>query len=116
MTHVHGHTTRAPGAPHAESPAASDIVVRNDPARSRYEALVRGELAGFSEYHAQPGLITVMHTEVEPAFEGRGIGSALVRDMLDDVRREDAKVLPVCPFVKAFLQRHREYADLAWRP
>lgn len=97
------------------APAAGDIVVRNDPEGGRYEAFVDGAPAGFADYHAQPGLITVLHTEIDPSFEGRGVGSAFVRAMLEDIRSQGAKVLPVCPFVRAFLQRHREYAELVWK-
>ena len=94
----------------------NEVVVRDSPEQNRYEAFVGGALAGFAEYHVQPGLITVLHTETDPAFEGRGVGSELVREMLEDIRRRDARVLPVCPFVRAFLERHREYADLVWKP
>jgi predicted GNAT family acetyltransferase len=97
--------------------AGSDaVVVRDNPARSRYEAYVGSALAGFTDYHAQPGLITIMHTEIDGSFEGRGIGSELVASMLDDIRRRQAKVLAVCPFVRSFLERHPMYADLVWKP
>jgi uncharacterized protein len=92
------------------------VVVRDNPAKRRYEAFVGSALAGFADYHAQPGLVTVMHTEIDPAFEGQGVGSELVREMLDDIRRKDAKVLPICPFVRTFLQRRAEYASLIWKP
>ena len=94
----------------------ADVVVRDNPERGRYEAHVGSTIAGFSDYHAQPGLITVTHTEIDPAFEGQGLGSHLVRELLDDVRRQGAKVLAICPFVRAYLQRHPEYADLVWKP
>jgi uncharacterized protein len=96
--------------------AVGDIVVSNDPESRRYEAFVEGAPAGFADYHAQPGLITVLHTEIDPSFEGRGVGSAFVRGMLDDIHSQGARVLPVCPFVRAFLQRHPEYAELVWKP
>ena len=79
---------------------------------NRYEVYVGADLAGFTDYHAQPGLVTLKHTEVDPAFEGRGIGSRLVAAALDDIRERGAGVLPICPFVRAYLQRHPEYADL----
>ena len=94
----------------------AQVAVVDEPSRRRYEARIGQEVAGFVEYHRQPGLITVLHTEVEPAFEGRGVGAALVRGMLDDIRRQQARVLAVCPFVSAYLQRHPEYADLVWKP
>ena len=95
---------------------ANEIVVRDNPEHNRYEVFVGGALAGHADYHAQPGLITVLHAETDPAFEGRGVGSELVREMLEDIRRRDARVHPICPFVRAFLRRHPEYADLVWRP
>ncbi len=100
----------------AEPSPALDVVVRDDPERSRYEVLVDGELAGFADYHVQPGLVTVMNTEIDPAFEGGGVGSTSVASMLEDIRRREAKVLPVCPFVRAYLQRHAEAGDLVWKP
>ena len=93
-----------------------DVVVRDAPERARYEALVGQEVAGFTDYHRQPGLMTALHTEIEASFQGRGIGSALVREMLDDLRRRDERVFAVCPYVKGYLRRHRGYADLVWKP
>jgi uncharacterized protein len=93
-----------------------DVLVRDNPEHDRYEVHVGSDLAGFADYHAQPGLVTIMHTEIDPSFEGRGIGSQFVAAMLDDIRARGARVLPVCPFVRAFLQRHPDYADLVWAP
>ena len=87
------------------TPERSDEVeVRNAPERGRYEIYVDSVLAGYADYHSQPGLITVLHTEIDTAFGGRGMGSELVRRMLDDIRSRNTKVLPVCPFVQAFLK------------
>lgn len=104
------------GVPVTARDGADEVAVRDNPARRRYEAYVGSALAGHADYHSRPGLVTVLHTEVDPAFGGRGVGSALVRGMLDDIRSRDARVLPVCPFVRAFLQRHSEYADVVWKP
>ena len=93
-----------------------EVLVRDNPEKQRYEAYVGSAVAGWSEYHEQPGLLTVMHTEVDPEFEGRGLGSELVRGMLEDVRGRGARVLPVCPFVSAYLKRHPEYSELVWTP
>jgi predicted GNAT family acetyltransferase len=100
------------------SPDASsaEVVVRDNPDRGRYEAHAGSALAGFAEYHVQPGVVTVLHTEVDPAFEGQGVGSELVRRMVEDIRDRDSKVLPICPFARAFLQRHPEYANVVWTP
>lgn len=69
-------------------------------------------MAGFVAYRMQPGLIAFVHTEVDDAFEGHGVGSILVREALADARRRGFEVLPLCPFVNAFIERHREYLGL----
>lgn len=97
-------------------PAADDVTVVDVPDRDRYEARAGSELAALADYITTPQLVVFTHTEVRPGFEGRGIASALVRQALDDVRRRGRKVLPVCPFVQAFLARHAEqYADVVYR-
>jgi uncharacterized protein len=89
--------------------------VTNNPEKSRYEAHVDGELAGVAAYQRTDELVVFTHTEVEPAFEGHGIGSALARFALDDVRREGThRVLPLCPFIKEWIGHHPDYADLVY--
>ncbi len=90
----------------------SDIQVEDNLGASRYEASRDGELAGFAEYRLADGVITFTHTEIESAFEGQGIGSALVRSALDDVRGRELRVVPLCPFVKGWIGKHPDYADL----
>jgi len=80
---------------------------------SRYEAHLDGALAGFADYKLTNSLIVFPHTEVDPAFGGQGVGGAIVQFALDDVRAAGThKVMPVCPFVKAWIERHPDYADL----
>ncbi len=94
----------------------SDVEVSNNADRKRYEAYLDGELAGYAEYMLTNELITFTHTEVGPEFEGRGVGSALVRGALDDVRAAgERKVLPLCPFVKGWMAKHPDYQDLGYR-
>ena len=81
---------------------------------ARYEALVGPKLAGFAEYQLAKDLIVFTHTEVDPAYEGQGVGSALARAALDDVRGTARKVLPLCPFIKGWIEHHREYVDLVY--
>lgn len=89
--------------------------VRHNPEQSRYEALVDGVVAGVAVYQRTDEIIVFTHTEVDPAYEGRGIGSALARFALDDVRREGThRVLPLCPFIKEWIGRHRDYVDLVY--
>ena len=57
-------------------------------------------------------MITLVHTDVDPKWEGQGVGSELVRGALDDLRARGLKVRPLCPFVAAFIRRHPEYEDL----
>ena len=82
------------------------------PDRSRFEIERDGAVLGFARYRRRPGVIAFLHTEVEPGHEGEGLGGTLVREALDAARAEGAEVLPFCPFVRAFIERHREYADL----
>lgn len=97
----------------------SDVVVTDNPAEHRYEARIDGELAGFAQYALRPGSIVFIHTEVDPAFEGRGIGSALARQSLDEVRAKgELDVIPLCPFYKGWIGKHPQYDDLVserWR-
>jgi predicted GNAT family acetyltransferase len=91
---------------------AGEPQVVDVPERDRFEILVDDELAGFAEYRRRPGLLAFTHTEIDPAFEGKGLGSRLVRGALDAVRAEGLEVLPFCPFVNEYLVRHPELADL----
>lgn len=90
----------------------SEIAVADAPAAERYEIRSDDELAGFAAYQLRPGLIAFTHTEIEGRFEGQGLGSRLVSFALDDARARGLDVLPFCPFVDAYVKRHREYADL----
>jgi hypothetical protein len=92
-----------------------DVTVADAPGRNRYEATVDGRLAGFAEYLTTSPLTVFTHTEVEPAYEGQGVGSALARYALDDMRAHDRHVLPLCPFVKEWIGRHPDYADLIYQ-
>jgi predicted GNAT family acetyltransferase len=94
----------------------SDAVhVTDNPGRNRYEAHLDGVLAGFAEYQLADQLIVFTHTEVDRAHEGKGVGSALARFALDDVRDHGGRrVLALCPFIKAWVLRHPAYADLLY--
>ena len=83
--------------------------------KKRYEARLDGELAGFAEYQLTDELIVFTHTEVHRVHEGKGVGSALARFALDDVRDHGGRrVLAICPFIKAWMLRHPDYADLLY--
>jgi len=86
--------------------------ITDAPAASRYEARVEGELAGILEYVLKRNRIALIHTEVLPAFEGRGIAGRLAKFSLDDARRQGLGVIVLCPFVRAYLERHPEERDI----
>jgi uncharacterized protein len=88
------------------------VEVVDAPEQSRYLATVDGRPAGFAAYRMRAGRIVFTHTEVDPAFEGKGVGSALAQAALDDVRRRGLLMVLVCPFMTSYVRRHPEYADL----
>ncbi|WDZ82233.1 GNAT family N-acetyltransferase [Micromonospora cathayae] len=88
-------------------------LVEDAPARRRFEILVDDALAGFTAYRQQsPDVLVFTHTEVDPTFQGKGVGGALMRGTLDEIRRRGSRVVPQCPFMAAFIDKHPEYADL----
>ncbi|MFC8920980.1 GNAT family N-acetyltransferase [Cellulosimicrobium sp. NPDC057127] len=93
-------------------PQTVEVVETED----RFEArLPDGTVPGFAEFVVQDGDVVFTHTEVDPAYEGQGVGSALVAGALEQVRASGRGVVALCPFVKAYLARHREYEDLVRR-
>lgn len=94
--------------------AEPDLDVRHAPEHSRFEVALGDELA-YLEYRRDGNRIALMHTDVPPAFEGRGVGSRLARAAMDHARQARLRVLVFCPFVRAWVQRHPEYADLVVR-
>lgn len=89
-----------------------NVSVTDNPSELRYELHVGDAVAGWIRYRRQPGAVVLVHTDLEPRFEGEGLGSRLVQGALDDIRARGCGVVPVCPFVAAFIRRHPEYADL----
>jgi len=95
----------------AQGPPAMSDNVRDNAERHRFELDADGYVA-FSNYKRDGGTITIMHTEVPKELSGKGIGSALVRGLLDIVRAQGRAVKPLCPFVAGYIAKHPEYADL----
>ena len=83
-------------------------IVRDNPEKSRYEIHDGEELAGFSEYKLTHGKIAFTHTEIDPAFNRRGLAQQLVTEELDDARRRGLAVLPFCPYVRKVIASHPE--------
>jgi len=89
-----------------------DADVADNASELRYELTVNGNRVGELRYRLEPGVVVLVHTEVDPAFEGRGLGTRLIQGALDDIRARGLRMTPQCPFVRAFVDRHPEYADL----
>lgn len=107
--------TTAGGADPAERSTSpvTGVTVTRDPVRHRYDAFAGGpEVAGFVDYQETGELVVLTHTEVDPSFEGRGVGSALARAALDDVRGRGLKALVICPFILSWMRRHPEHVDV----
>ena len=85
--------------------------VRDNTERHRFE-LEADEHVAFSNYKRDGDVLTILHTEVPKALEGRGVGSTLIRGALDIARSQGLKVVTLCPFAKSYVERHPEYADL----
>lgn len=88
------------------------VTVVDNPTESRFEAWVDGALAGVSEYELTSDTIVFLHTNVDEQYEGQGVGSEIARSALDDARSRGLYVRPLCPFIRDWLKRHREYDDL----
>lgn len=85
--------------------------VRDNPAQNRFE-MDLGDSMAIAAYRLSPGVVTIYHTEVPPQHGGQGLGTALVRGVLDIIRARNEKVQPRCPFVTAFIRKNPEYQDL----
>ncbi|TWG12082.1 hypothetical protein FHX75_14413 [Micromonospora palomenae] len=86
------------------------------PERERFEARDEsGALAGLVTYQLTGSIIAYTHTEVDPQFEGRGLGSTLARAVMDDARARGRTVVPICPFLAEWLGKHPEYDDIVVR-
>jgi predicted GNAT family acetyltransferase len=91
----------------------AEVTIEDNAERMRYEASTEsGVVAGFAQYRERDGVRVFTHTEVDDAFEGQGVGSTLVRELLEDVRRRGLPIRVACPFIKDYIEKHPEYADL----
>lgn len=86
--------------------------VRDNKERFRYELVDDGRVVAFVQYNMRGGRLILVHTEVDKAHEGSGRATVLVKGALDDIRRRGLHIVPVCPFVERFIERHPEYDDL----
>ena len=95
-------------------PATDKPVVTDNPSASRFELRIGTELAGFVEYKLREHetVISLVHTEIEPAFRHAHLATHLARFSLDSARERGLAVLPYCPYIGSWIKKHPEYADL----
>lgn len=97
---------------------SGQLRVDHSPARERYEAILvnpdGGEEAvvGYLDYVDEPYQVVLTHTVIPEAYSGRGYAGELVTSVLDDIRAGGKQVVPVCSYVRQFIDRHPEYADM----
>jgi predicted GNAT family acetyltransferase len=92
--------------------AEATVTVLDNPKASRYELVLDDRVVGKIVYGLRPDGIVLLHTEVSDELKGQGLGAQLVAGALDDIRARGVHVVPLCPYVAAYLRRHPEYADL----
>lgn len=90
--------------------------VVQDVTMNRFELLVDGTQAGISDYRIRDGKLIFLHTEIDPAYRGQGLGDELARGALNLVRAEsDVRVVARCPFIAKWIAEHPDYQDLLSR-
>jgi predicted GNAT family acetyltransferase len=87
-----------------------EVRIVDQPDAERYEARIDERVVGFTRYHRAGTRIVFYHTEVDPAFEGRGIGGRLAAGALNDALALGSRIIVDCPFIGAYLKRHPELA------
>jgi len=97
-------------------PDPSPVEIVDVPDANRYEARVDGTVAGRVDYRRVRDRLVALHTEVDPAFGGQGIASALVRRVIDDARAAGVSITPRCPFFVTHFERHPEDRDIVSMP
>jgi uncharacterized protein len=96
--------------------ASGDLHIVDDPVAQRYEARLGDVVVGYSEYRrVERDRLILFHTEVDPTFEGQGIGSRLAKGVLEDIRARGLRLTVKCPFMAAYLKRHPDYSDVLAR-
>ncbi|RYF40366.1 MAG: N-acetyltransferase [Comamonadaceae bacterium] len=89
-----------------------DITLADNTSAHRFELRLGDAVAAFAEYQLAPGTLTLTHTEVLPAHEGKGLASKLAKFSLGQVRDRGLKAVPVCSFFAGYIDKHPEYQDL----
>jgi predicted GNAT family acetyltransferase len=89
-----------------------DVIVRDNRAELRYELDLDGRVIGEIRYRVHPGAVALVHTDVEPAYQGHGYATRLIEAALEDLRRRELRVVPICPLVAEYVRTHPELADM----
>lgn len=87
-----------------------DISISDNKEKSRFEATIAGKTA-FIDYTRKEDVLHFTHTEVPKSLEGKGIGSALVKQALQAAKNEDKKVISYCSFINGYIERHPELEE-----
>jgi predicted GNAT family acetyltransferase len=96
---------------------AVDMQVNELPEQSIFEITdADRRRVGIIDYYLRDGALVMTRAKVDPQVEGRGVGSALVQGALEQVRVSGRAVVPVCPFIAYFIDKHPEYTDLVAPP
>jgi predicted GNAT family acetyltransferase len=97
----------------ADNDNTPDETVTNNASLERYELRADGAVLGFAAYRLRhDGAVVFTHTEIDEAHEGRGLGGRLARGALEDVQAAGRAVVPRCPFIKGYIDRHAEFQHL----
>lgn len=89
-----------------------DVSLRDNPSEHRFELVVDGAQAGLAAYRVRDGVTVITHSEVDPAFRGKGLGAQLARLTLDHLRSTGARVIPACPFFAKYVSTHHDWDDI----
>ncbi len=89
------------------------VQVVDNPTEERFEITVNGAPAGLLAYHpAGHEAWSLVHTEIDAAYSGQGLGTQLISQALGAMRTRGLSVLPYCPFVRSYLSKHPDQLDL----
>lgn len=89
-----------------------DQQLQNNTTAQRFELVATSETLGFAQYKVSGTTVTITHTEIEAAHQGKGYGSILAKLALDQIRANGQTLVPACGFIASYVQKHPEYADL----
>lgn len=93
----------------------SDTTVTRNDDESRYEIRAGDVLAGYAAFDRRPGVIRFTHTEVDPAFQGRGLAGVLAEQALTDAAASGDAIVPLCPYIAKYLRKHEiPGAEIRW--